>query len=895
MDDLECAGFEFFSNFDSANLSRVEYVPCFESATQSSRSTLQDVHDVEFNIWTKPDCFGTEFENANRTWFYFGIRANAPELVVKLNLVDLNRQGKMYSQGMAPVFRIVPGKLQWERVRDKPSYSMNDNIFTLSFKYKTPENVQSIVYFAFTYPYSYAELINTLNTNDERFLDKAVLSRDDIYYVREAICFSLEGRRVELLTISSYHNISNEREARLKDLFPEKHVLRPFRFIGKKVIFISARVHPGETPSSFVFNGILNLLLSVDNPVAIVLRRLYVFKLIPMLNPDGVARGHYRTDTRGVNLNRMYLNPSLTLHPSIFAARALIRYHHFGYEKEDHFCETIDLPNDNDDISSMEDNHGGNDHKLSKRVSHMTLEENKNTDSITNCYCKYEANVTEVEKSEPEVSNEITNINNGVSFSAEKGLTENHENKISKVADDDENTEYGDLNSNESGLFMYLDMHGHASKKGIFMYGNHFEDFERNIDCMLLPKIMSINNFNFHFTACNFTERNMYLKDRRDGMSREGSGRVAVLKLTGLVRSYTLECNYNTGSLVNVLPSTIKESGRGVHTIPIPPKYNPHIFEEVGKTLGASILDLTGDNPITRLPNSQFHSLNGVRDWLKMHCVNELGETRCVPARFKLRKSSSLRAQGKSLRGAVLKTRSPSIRDAKRIMVKAVHSTSVVPVERKENICASSPRNSSQPSCSNIVTVPRPRPKVLFDSTRSKSRKESTLKLKGNTTVEKSKSASNVKHSQSRHNATKLKSVKLDAIKEKEQKGTNTENPSRLKLHEICFLKGTEGKRMIAKYKGKCDGRKGSDSDLIVQWDSHNAAQVFSHKVKGYGIKALPSLGGDPGPTKGLFRVYNFSKSKKSKRPLRRLASSNDVPTKIDKHKKRRTLKGQTS
>uniref|UniRef100_A0A1Y1L9V7 tubulin-glutamate carboxypeptidase n=1 Tax=Photinus pyralis TaxID=7054 RepID=A0A1Y1L9V7_PHOPY len=817
MDDLECAGFEFFSNFDSANLSRVEYVPCFESATQSSRSTLQDVHDVEFNIWTKPDCFGTEFENANRTWFYFGIRANAPELVVKLNLVDLNRQGKMYSQGMAPVFRIVPGKLQWERVRDKPSYSMNDNIFTLSFKYKTPENVQSIVYFAFTYPYSYAELINTLNTNDERFLDKAVLSRDDIYYVREAICFSLEGRRVELLTISSYHNISNEREARLKDLFPEKHVLRPFRFIGKKVIFISARVHPGETPSSFVFNGILNLLLSVDNPVAIVLRRLYVFKLIPMLNPDGVARGHYRTDTRGVNLNRMYLNPSLTLHPSIFAARALIRYHHFGYEKEDHFCETIDLPNDNDDISSMEDNHG-----------------------------------------------------------AEKGLTENHENKISKVADDDENTEYGDLNSNESGLFMYLDMHGHASKKGIFMYGNHFEDFERNIDCMLLPKIMSINNFNFHFTACNFTERNMYLKDRRDGMSREGSGRVAVLKLTGLVRSYTLECNYNTGSLVNVLPSTIKESGRGVHTIPIPPKYNPHIFEEVGKTLGASILDLTGDNPITRLPNSQFHSLNGVRDWLKMHCVNELGETRCVPARFKLRKSSSLRAQGKSLRGAVLKTRSPSIRDAKRIMVKAVHSTSVVPVERKENICASSPRNSSQPSCSNIVTVPRPRPKVLFDSTRSKSRKESTLKLKGNTTVEKSKSASNVKHSQSRHNATKLKSVKLDAIKEKEQKGT-------------------EGKRMIAKYKGKCDGRKGSDSDLIVQWDSHNAAQVFSHKVKGYGIKALPSLGGDPGPTKGLFRVYNFSKSKKSKRPLRRLASSNDVPTKIDKHKKRRTLKGQTS
>lgn len=70
----------------------------------------------------------------------------------------------------------------------------------------------------------------------------------------------------------------------------------------------------------------------------------------------------------------------------------------------------------------------------------------------------------------------------------------------------------GDSNVNESGLHLYVDMHGHASKKGIFMYGNHFEELERNVECMLLPKLMSINNHNFHFTACNFTERNMYLK-----------------------------------------------------------------------------------------------------------------------------------------------------------------------------------------------------------------------------------------------------------------------------------------------------------------------------------------------------------------------------------------------
>lgn len=31
----------------------------------------------------------------------------------------------MYSQGMAPVFRMVPGKANWERIRDKPTYTVS--------------------------------------------------------------------------------------------------------------------------------------------------------------------------------------------------------------------------------------------------------------------------------------------------------------------------------------------------------------------------------------------------------------------------------------------------------------------------------------------------------------------------------------------------------------------------------------------------------------------------------------------------------------------------------------------------------------------------------------------------------------------------------------------------
>ena len=45
----------------------------------------------------------------------------------------------------------------------------------------------------------------------------------------------------------------------------------------------------------------------------------------------------------------------------------------------------------------------------------------------------------------------------------------------------------------------------------------------------------------------------MINRDKRDGLSKEGSGRVAISKLTGIPRSYTLECNYNTGRMRNIL------------------------------------------------------------------------------------------------------------------------------------------------------------------------------------------------------------------------------------------------------------------------------------------------------------------------------------------------------
>jgi len=84
-----------------------------------------------------------------------------------------------------------------------------------------------------------------------------------------------QQRRLDLITIT---------ELDVKQQSPEKK---------RKVVTITARVHPGETPSSYVCQGLIEFLVS-NHPVAKVLRENIVFKIIPMLNPDGVYLGNYR-------------------------------------------------------------------------------------------------------------------------------------------------------------------------------------------------------------------------------------------------------------------------------------------------------------------------------------------------------------------------------------------------------------------------------------------------------------------------------------------------------------------------------------------------------------------------------------------------------------------------
>ena len=92
----------------------------------------------------------------------------------------------------------------------------------------------------------------------------------------------------------------------------------------RKIIVITARVHAAETMGSFKVEGIIDFLIS-NRSMAVKLRNLYIFKIVPMLNPEGVISGNFRCSITGVDLNRRWDNPDEILHPQIFYIKNLMK------------------------------------------------------------------------------------------------------------------------------------------------------------------------------------------------------------------------------------------------------------------------------------------------------------------------------------------------------------------------------------------------------------------------------------------------------------------------------------------------------------------------------------------------------------------------------------------
>ncbi|XP_071334803.1 cytosolic carboxypeptidase-like protein 5 isoform X2 [Trachinotus anak] len=619
----------FSSKFDSGNLARVEKVekgsssPSSDTASSGSGpSGCTLTPDYEFNVWTQPDCAGTEHENGNRSWFYFSVRGAAPGKLLKINVMNMNNQRKLYSQGMAPLVRTLPGKNRWERIRDRPTSEIVENQFILSFTHRLLEVRGATTYFSFCYPFSYSECQEMLKRLDESYPNAAQLSPssalDSVYYHRELLCHSLDGNRVDLLTVTNCSGMQEEREPRLPKLFPDNNTPRPHRFPSKRVFFLSSRVHPGETPSSFVFNGFLNFILRRDDPRAHALRNMFVFKLIPMLNPDGVVRGHYRTDSRGVNLNRQYLNPSPELHPSIYAAKTLLLYHHTHNRLHNKQSNTH-LNSPTHTQTAPLNTKPTNQHQAAPQTA---LEVSSNQQTAEKDANPAHSEVPMVTEENVWVTTETgKGDQNSSSSSSETVAPVIVEVTVPHVEEQES------IPPQDGGVAYYVDLHGHASKRGCFMYGNSLPDESQQVENMLYPRLIAVNSAHFDFLGCNFSEKNMYARDKRDGQSKEGSGRVAIHKAIGLLHSYTLECNYNTGKSMNTIPPACHDNGRATPPPPpsFPPKYTPEIFEQVGRAVAVSALDMAECNPWPRLVLSEHSCLTNLRAWILKHVRNTKG------------------------------------------------------------------------------------------------------------------------------------------------------------------------------------------------------------------------------------------------------------------------------
>lgn len=169
--------------------------------------------------------------------------------------------------------------------------------YTLTFSVQFPHDFDT-VYFAHSYPYTFSDL--------QRYLLKIESdSRTREMFQRKLLTQTLAGNPLEILTITT-----------LTD--------SPEKIRSKKGIIITSRVHPGETGASFMMQGVIDYLVG-PSVGAKILRDNFLIKVVPMLNIDGVVNGNTRCSLAGVDLNRVWIDPSRDLHPEIFSVKHLIK------------------------------------------------------------------------------------------------------------------------------------------------------------------------------------------------------------------------------------------------------------------------------------------------------------------------------------------------------------------------------------------------------------------------------------------------------------------------------------------------------------------------------------------------------------------------------------------
>ena len=312
------------------------------------------IKENQFSILIASDCEGKYILNKIsifKIWFYFGV-ISEKERNIKISIDNLNNFYKIFKNGYKICYNILdenetPTSYQnkykeneeanWKRL--DTDYELNldieSNLLSIKFNFDLPK--KRYVLFSFCFPWSYDKNESFLKHIKEKIKNK------NIYYHDEILTLSKEKRNIHLLTITSKKNIiNNKKESNINGLFPDKNRCNLILH-DKHIIFITARVHPGETPGTLMFNGILKLLIDNDNQMSKILLDNFIFKLIPIINVDGVSNGYFRLNNEGYNLNRCYLGPSPKITPENYAITKLFYFYSSNYKVRYYFDLHADM------------------------------------------------------------------------------------------------------------------------------------------------------------------------------------------------------------------------------------------------------------------------------------------------------------------------------------------------------------------------------------------------------------------------------------------------------------------------------------------------------------------------------------------------------------------------
>ena len=168
------------------------------------------------------------------------------------------------------------------------------------------------VLIAWIIPYQYSNLESYLNAKDALNLT---------YYNRTIIGHSVEGRNIELITMTNNSIPLDE----------------------KKTIWIMTGQHPCEKNSQWQTWYMMDFLLDDTNTTAATYRDKYVFKIFPMMNPDGIYHGYDRYNANLQDLNREWDDGAGNYEPEIDAAFGYIQNWISAGKNVDVFIDQHDL------------------------------------------------------------------------------------------------------------------------------------------------------------------------------------------------------------------------------------------------------------------------------------------------------------------------------------------------------------------------------------------------------------------------------------------------------------------------------------------------------------------------------------------------------------------------